>query len=142
MIPAANLINFHTSFVLNEVLAVLCLTMMVGLMYIAVIVFRKVKFKNKIIMGMIIFLILDLLGKCTGFSSYKCTYYYSQLCFIFLQHPRLQTFGRKCLQRALYVRGWRVFLLQLRHKELDLWVLLKLWGFWERRRLSLVTQYA
>jgi hypothetical protein len=63
MIPAAKLINFHTSFVVNEVLAALCLTMMIGLVYIAVIVYRKVKFKNKIIMGMIIFLILDLLGK-------------------------------------------------------------------------------
>jgi len=68
VIPAANLINFHTSFVLNEVLAVLCLTMMVGLMYIAVIVFRKVKFKNKIIMGMIIFLILDLLANFVLYS--------------------------------------------------------------------------
>ena len=62
-VPQAKLINFHTSFVVNEVLTGLCLAMMFGLIYIAILVFKKVKFKNKIILGMIIFLILDLLGK-------------------------------------------------------------------------------
>ena len=49
--------------IINSFLATLSLSIFSFLLYISYHVFKKIKFNNKIILGMIIFMILDIFGK-------------------------------------------------------------------------------
>lgn len=62
-VPAAKLVSFHQRFLVNAFLAGFCLLIVIALLYIIALVIKKVRFKNKIILGMLLFLTLDISGK-------------------------------------------------------------------------------